>query len=78
MLTIRLSPTGRKGRISYRVVVSEKRSKLVGKMIDDLGFYNPLSKPEIFEIDTKRVAYWQEKGASVSDSVKKLIETRLV
>jgi small subunit ribosomal protein S16 len=58
--------------------VSEKRSKLVGKMIDDLGFYNPLSKPEEFEIDTKKVAYWQEKGASISDSVKNLLEKRLV
>ena len=75
MLVIRLQPNGRTGRISYRIVVSEKRSKLVGKAIDDLGFYNTTVKPEVISIDTKKVAYWQGKGVLISPAVKKLLET---
>lgn len=73
MLMIRLSPTGRRGRISYRVVVSERRSKLVGKMIDDLGYYNTQTTPPTVEIDRKKVVAWQEKGAQISPTVKKLL-----
>lgn len=72
MLTIRLMPIGRRGRISYRIVVSEKRSKLVGRMIDDLGFYNTTVKPALLDIDKKKMAYWQGQGAEVSAAVKKI------
>jgi small subunit ribosomal protein S16 len=73
---IRLKPIGRKGNITYRVVVSEKRSKLVGKMVDDLGHYNKLTNPPQVEIDRNRVMYWQEKGAQVYPTVKKLLELK--
>jgi len=73
MLMIRLSPVGRKGSISYRVVVSEKRSKLVGRMIDDLGYYNKIANPPTAVIDRTKVAFWVEKGAQISPTVKKLL-----
>ena len=73
MLMIRLSPTGRRGRISYRVVVSERRSKLVGRMTDDLGFYNTQTTPPTIEIDREKVAFWVAKGAQISQTVKKLL-----
>jgi small subunit ribosomal protein S16 len=67
-------PRGRKGDITYRIVVSEKRSKLVGKMVDDLGYYNDLSKKKLVSIDKKKVEYWQSKGAQISPAVKAIIE----
>lgn len=73
MIMIRLSPTGRKKRITYRVVVSEKRSKLNGKVIDDLGFYDGLSKPPKFVIDQEKLNHWQKQGAHLSETVRALL-----
>jgi small subunit ribosomal protein S16 len=71
MLSIRLKPIGKKKQISYRIVVVEKRSKLTGKFIEDLGFYNPHSKDLNFKSD--RVKYWLGVGAQPSDTVHNLM-----
>lgn len=76
MLMIRLQPTGRTGSITYRVVVSERRSKLIGHMIDDLGYYNAVAKPAVVSIDSEKLKYWESKGAQVSSAVKKLLASK--
>lgn len=73
MLVVRLKPVGRSGQITYRVVVAEKRSKLDGKVVDDLGFYNAVAKPSVVEIDKKRLEHWTSQGAIVSPAIKKLL-----
>ena len=73
MLIIRLKPTGRTNRVSYRVVADEKRSKLNGKSVDDLGYWNPSENPPKLEIDRNRLAEWVKKGAQVSSAVTKLL-----
>lgn len=73
MLKIRLKPTGRKKRISYRIVVSEARSNRDGKATDDLGYYNPHVKPEEVKIDKKKLEHWLSYGAKMNKAVKKLI-----
>ena len=73
MLTIRLKPIGRKKRISYRIVVSERRSKLTGKAIDDIGYYNSTIKPKEFVINKDKMNYWVQKGACLSEGIRKLI-----
>lgn len=74
MLVIRLKPVGRSGQITYRVVVAEKRSKLDGKVVADLGFYNAVAKPTVSQIDTDRLKQWVAQGAIVSPAVTKLLE----
>lgn len=73
MLTIRLKPIGRKKRISYRIVVSERRSKLTGKAIDDLGYYNPTVHPVEFIINQEKVKFWKQRGAILSEGIRKLL-----
>ncbi|MCR4263828.1 MAG: 30S ribosomal protein S16 [Candidatus Roizmanbacteria bacterium] len=75
MLIIRLQPTGRVKRKSYRIVVDEKRSKLVGRSVDDLGYYNPSEKPVKFKYDKEKLSKWVKQGAQISDAVSKLIST---
>ena len=71
MLSIKLKRIGKKHQASFRVVVSERRSKLKGDYTEDLGWYNPgLDKGE-FKID--RIKYWQSVGASVSATVHNLL-----
>lgn len=70
MLKIKLSPTGKKGRIHYRVSVMENRSKLTSDPVEVLGFYNPHDKKT--EIDIDRVKYWISQGAEVTPKIKSL------
>lgn len=71
MLVIRLKPIGKKHQISYRVVVGERRSKLNGKFVEDLGFYNPYIKE--FNLKEERIKYWIDNGAQPSDTVYNLL-----
>ena len=73
MLKIRLFQTGKKHRRSYRVVVTEARSKRDGKYIEKIGLYDPHQKPPLFNIDKKRLRYWQEHGAQMTETVRQLV-----
>ena len=44
MLKLRLKRGGRKGQPAYRVVIMESNSRRDGRPIEDLGYYNPISK----------------------------------
>ncbi len=72
MLKIRLSRTGSKNHPSYRVVVAHDRSKLTGRPIDELGFYNPMEKRLL--IDKQKTESWVAKGAHISPRVTKLLQ----
>lgn len=73
MLTIRLAPTGKKGRIQHRICVVESKSKLTGDPVEVLGFYNPHDKQ--IQCNQDRLKYWVSRGAVVSPKVKSLCPT---
>lgn len=77
MLVIRLQPTGRVKRKSYRIVVDESRSKLVGRSVDDLGYYNPSESPVKLEYDKEKMAKWISVGAQLSKGISKLIASEV-
>ncbi len=70
MLTIRLQRIGRKHQPGYRIVVVERRSKLGGPPVEDLGFYDPFSKR--VGLDKDRVLHWIKIGAQPTDTVHNL------
>jgi len=72
MLSIKLKLIGKKGQRSFRVIVQEARSKLRGKFIEDLGWYNPHSNQ--FEIKKDRVLYWLKVGAQPTETVSQLLK----
>jgi small subunit ribosomal protein S16 len=74
MLRIRLSRTGKKRQPSYRVVVAEREAKRDGRVVERIGFYNPLSEPVEFRIQEARALYWLSVGAQPSDAVRILLE----
>ena len=74
MVKIRLMRMGMKGRPSYRVVVSDAHSPRDGRIIENIGWYNPLTEPSTIQIDADRAKYWMSVGAQPSDSVKSLFE----
>ena len=73
MLSIRMTRMGSKKKPYFRLVVSEGRSALQSSFVENLGTYNPRTKPAKVEINRERVQYWLKKGAKPSDSVRTLL-----
>jgi len=71
MLSIRFKPIGKKGQHSFRVVVDNKRSKLKGAFVEDLGWYNPHNNG--FSVSEDRTKYWLGVGAQPTNSVHNLL-----
>ncbi len=76
MVKIRLSRAGANKRPFYHLVVTDSRNKRDGRYIERLGFYNPFGKEkeEDIRVDLDRVQFWVERGAQISDRVKKLLK----
>ena len=74
MIKIRLARKGKKNAPFYKIVAIESQRKIGGKYLDSLGFYDP-SKDE-FVINKEKLDKWVEKGAQVSEAVKKLINRK--
>ena len=76
MVIIRLSRSGTKKRPFYHLAVTDSRNKRDGRYIERVGFFNPSGKEseEDIKIDQDRINYWVERGAQISDRVKKLLK----
>lgn len=73
MVVIRLRPQGKKRQKTYRIVVDNKRSKLDGKFIEDLGWLDRHN--DDFDINEERAKHWISVGAQPSDTVYNLFIT---
>ncbi len=78
MVVVRLKRMGRKKRPFFRVVAVDSRVKRDGKVLEYLGYYDPLVQKESTRkeiiIDKNRYNYWVEKGAKPSLSVLSLVK----
>lgn len=74
MLKIRLTRTGKKKQASYRVVVADKDAPRDGRVVERIGYYNPLPDPAEYRIAEDRALYWLSKGAQPTDAVRVLLE----
>ena len=70
---IRLKRMGATHDPKYRVVVVDSRKKRDGRVIEELGFYDPVPNPSIIRIDSERAVYWLGVGAQPSDSARRLL-----
>lgn len=70
---IRLKRMGKKKQPSYRVVVAEAHSPRDGRIIENIGWYNPLVEPSAIKIDEDKVLGWLKNGAQPTDSVASLL-----
>ena len=74
MVKIRLQRFGAKGAPFYHIVVADSRSTRDGKIIEQIGTYNPMKNPEEINLDNQKVEKWIKNGAKPTDTVKALIE----
>ena len=77
MLSIRLRRAGSTKKPYFRVVVIEARSGRDGSFVENVGTYNPRSKPARVELDKTRVEHWLKQGARPSDTVRTLLGKHL-
>src|ERR1051326_1914559 len=70
---IRLKRMGKKKTPSYRVVVADARSPRDGRIIENLGWYNPLVEPSAIKVDEEKVLRWLKNGAQPTESVAQLL-----
>ena len=71
---IRLKRMGAKKKPFYRIVVADSRFPRDGRFIEEIGYYNPTTKPTTFEVDAEKAQQWLSKGARPSDTVKELFD----
>lgn len=74
MVKIRLKRVGAKKAPFYHIVVADSRSPRDGKIIEQIGTYNPMTEPSTITLNKEKVADWIQKGAKPTDTVKALIE----
>ena len=72
MLRLRLKPIGRKRSPSYRLVIMENTFRRNGRPIDEVGYYNPISKQYNFEVD--KIKKWLSYGVKPSVTVFNLLK----
>jgi small subunit ribosomal protein S16 len=71
---IRLNRVGKKKAPSYRVVVADARSPRDGRIIEYIGWYNPLVEPSVIKIDEEKALKWLKVGAQPTESVALLLK----
>lgn len=69
---IRLKRMGAKKTPFYRIVVADSRSPRDGRLIEELGYYNPMNKE--LKLDNEKAADWVKKGAQPTDTARALLK----
>lgn len=70
---IRLKRMGAKKAPFYRIVVADSRSPRDGKVIEQVGTYNPLTNPAEVKVDEDLAIKWLGNGAIPTDTVKNIL-----
>ena len=75
-VAIRMKRMGRKNREYYRICATDRRSPRDGRVIEELGTYDPhVSETDArCTLDGARIEYWLSVGAQPSDAVRVLIK----
>lgn len=73
---IRLRRMGAKKRPFYRIVVADSRSPRDGRIIEEIGYYNPISEPVEIKVDEDKAKQWLSTGAQPSDTVKTILKNQ--
>ena len=73
MVKLRLKRMGKKGRPFYRIVAADSRSPRDGRIIEEIGTYNPIAKENKVTLDKECAMKWLNNGAKPSDTVRSIL-----
>ena len=74
MVKIRLRRMGAQKAPFYRIVVADSRYPRDGRFIEEIGYYNPLTKPATVNVDVDRAQAWIKTGAQPTETVRDLLK----
>lgn len=73
---VRLSRVGKGAakRPFFRVAVMDRKKSRDGRVIENIGIYDPTKEPYVFRINKEKYDQWVKKGAEVSETVARLVK----
>ena len=71
---LRLKRMGAKKRPFYRVVAADSKANRDGKVIEEIGYYNPVVEPAEVKIDEELALKWLANVAIPTDTVRGLFK----
>ena len=74
MVKIRLQREGKKKAPFYHIVVADSKSPRDGKIIEQIGTYDPMTNPSKVVLNKEKLEQWIKNGAKPTDTVKALIK----
>lgn len=72
MLKLRLKKIGRKRQPAYRLVVMKSSTRRDGRPIDQVGYYNSITKQSYF--DPIKITKWLNYGVKPTETVYQLLK----
>ena len=75
---LRLKRLGRRNGAFYRLNAIDGRTPRDGRVIEELGFYDPRNKDQAkqFDADIERCVHWLNVGAVPSETVSSLLKKK--
>ena len=76
---LRLKRMGRRHRSFFRLNAIDSRSPRDGRVIEELGWYDPQAKDQEQQtsLNRERIEYWLGVGAQPSETVRDLLKKKL-
>ena len=71
---MRLTRMGKKKAPLYRIVVADSRNARDGKVIDEIGTYDPNTDPSTYKVDEEKAKKWLANGAQPTETVGKILK----
>ena len=73
---LRLKRLGRKHRSFFRLVAIEGRNPRDGRVLEELGLYDPENRVEAQQVrlNPERIKHWLSVGAAPSETVRSLLK----
>ena len=73
-VVLRLKRIGSKRNPFYRIVAVNHTEKRDGKVIEELGNYDPKKVDDKYNVEIDKIKYWLDQGATPSATVKSIIK----
>lgn len=70
---IRLARHGKKGFAFYHIVVTDVRSPRNGRLIEQIGTYNPNTNPATIVLDGQKALSWLNNGAQPTTTARRIL-----
>ena len=73
MVKLRLKRMGKKHAPYYRIVAADSRSPRDGRIIEEIGTYNPIKEEGNVTVNKELALKWLKNGAKPTDTVRNIL-----